>query len=391
MSNNLEIQVSQTLEHIAAEDWDRLVVDQPPFLEYNWLYGLEVTDCVSPDKGWLPQYITAWRNKHLVGAIPLYLKGNSYGEFVYDWSWAHAASQVGVEYYPKIIAAVPFTPVSGARILLCPSLDKTEREEVFDTLLSGALTWAHEREVSGLHFLFLPQEQARHMEERGFLIRLAHQYHWKNHDYKTFDDFLARFRAKKRTQIKRERRELAAQKIRFEVYTGDEITPERMEQARHFYLRTCRRFGPWTREYLNRAFYERAQRTMAHRLQLMLAFKPDNTPVAGTITLRKDKRWYGRYWGCDEHIKFLHFNACYYFPIEWAIQQGVQSYEPGQGGDHKYARGFEPVLTYSAHWIADPRFAGFVKHILERERNAVNDYVDELSTTSPLKPQTPSE
>lgn len=381
----IEIAVSETFEALDAAAWDRLVGDGSPFLEHAWLRALDRTGCVDPDEGWLGQIITAWRDGDLVGAIPLYMKGHSRGEFVYDWSWANLAERIGVPYYPKLIAAVPFTPVAGERLLVHPEVVGDERDEVTAMLVKGAMAWTERTGARGLHFLFLPEAQAHLLAEHGFITRLSYQYQWRNHGYASFDDFLDAFRHKRRNQFRRERREMTDQGIEFTVYTGDAITPEVVDCAFHFYARSCERFGPWTSQYLKRTFWDEVSRTMPHRLQILLAGRAGEPPLAGTLTLRKADRWYGRYWGCEEEVRFLHFNACYYFPIEQAIREGVQTYEPGAGGHHKYGRGFEPTYTWSSHYLPDPNLRRILEDFVGREADAVRHEVESLLATSPLK------
>ena len=382
----IQIRVSDSLKVVQAEDWDRMVGEGSPFLEYTWLRGLEETGCLEPDEGWMPQILTAWQGERLVGGVPLYLKGNSYGEFVYDWSWANLASQLGVPYYPKLIAAVPFTPVTGQRVLVDPTLEKDEQGRVLEALVEGSKAWARQSGVLGLHFLFVPQWQAEFLAERGLMIRLAHQYHWRNPGYSSFDDFLARFNSRRRNKLKRERKELAKAGMSLEFLAGDQITTDHMAHVLRFYKDTCRKFGPWTSQYLKDDFFELLHQKFTDRLQLVLAHDSDGEVIAGTFSLHKGKRLYGRYWGCFRDVPFLHFNACYYAPIERAIELGVDVYEPGQGGHHKYKRGFEPTLMYSAHWLADERFRGLIEHFLERERAAVKEEVGHMLEQSPLKP-----
>ncbi len=382
---SLEIRVSNSLGGVDAEAWDALVGEGSPFLEYAWLRGLEVTGCVEPEEGWLPQIMTAWRGERLVGAIPLYVKGHSRGEFVYDWSWANLAAQLRVPYYPKLIAASPFTPVTGDRLLVHPDLEAAERAQILDALIGAALNWARETGVAGLHFLFVAEWQAEVLRSRGLMIRLSYQFHWKNPGYTSFEDFLGRFRAHRRTQIRREIRGLQDAKVRLEFLSGQEIQPAHVDAVRHFYKATCEKFGPWTDQYLKDAFFDHVRVAFAHRTQLVLALDADDRPVAGTFSLIKGDRLYGRYWGCDEDIPFLHFNACYYAPIERAIALGVKVYEPGAGGHHKLARGFEPTLTHSAHWLADPRLADLLERHLHKERAAVIAEVEAMSKGLPFK------
>ena len=385
----LKFQISDSLEPVPAEAWDRLVGEEgTPFMEYAWLRGLEVTGCVDPEVGWMPQIVTAWEERdgeadRLVGAVPLYLKGNSRGEFVYDWAWADLARRVGVPYYPKMIAAVPFSPVSGARLLTNPDLSEEERGVVLRAIVQVSIQLAREMGVSGLHFLFVTPEHARLLEDEGLMIRNHYQYHWRNEGYDTFDDFLGRFKSKKRNNIKRELRDVSDAGVTFETRTGAELDDALMDHLFAFYTSTCDKFV-WGQTYLNRPFFEHVRAHMPERLLMFLARDGGGDPVAGTFNLFKGDRMYGRYWGCHREIEFLHFVTCCYEPIDYAIQRGIKHFEPGQGGHHKYKRGFEPVKTWSAHWIADPRMAALLKQHLRQEREAVDEEIARMLSESPL-------
>lgn len=381
---SIELRVYDGVRRIAREAWDHLVGEGSPFLEHAWLASLEETECASGDEGWLPQILTAWRSGELIGAVPLYLKGNSFGEFVYDWAWADLASRLGVAYYPKLVAAIPFSPVSGERLLSAPELSEGEREEVLRLLIRASVALASELGVSGVHYLFVPEWQARLLEQEGLHLRLGHQYHWTNDGYRTFDDFLARFKAKKRTQIKRERRGVYEEAgVTVELLRGTEADEALMDHIFRFYRSTCDKFV-WGRQYLNREFFRLIHARMPERLLLLVARDPEGTPVAGAFTMEKAGRIYGRYWGCDEEIKFLHFEVCCYAPVDYAIAHGMTVMEPGAGGGHKYLRGFEPTRTWSAHWIADPRLRAILARHLEGERVAVEREIEAMSAQSPL-------
>lgn len=381
---SLTVTVVHGVADIPAEDWNRLVGDGNPFVEHAWLHAMETSGAVDPERGWMPHIVTARDpGDRLVGAIPLYLKGHSYGEYVYDWAWANLAERLGVPYYPKLIAASPFSPVTGPRILVDPTID--DPDHVFDGLVGGALRLAVDNDIHGLHLLFLREPVARRLNERGLLLRQAHQYHWYNDGYADFDDFLSRFRSKRRREIRRERRRLAEQGIRVEPIKGTELTEAQMDHMFRFYAITCDRYM-WGRRYLDRAFFDAIHKSMPERIVVMLAYRGDEPdPIAGTFNLQKGDRLFGRYWGCDEHVPFLHFETCFYRSIEYAIDEGLAVMEPGAGGDHKYVRGFEATTMYSAHWVPDRRFFGILQQSTERECALVDEMVEEMGEQSPLK------
>lgn len=383
----LELKVSDTLARVSAQAWDALVVGEPPFLRHAWLRGLEEHGCTGPRQGWVPNFVTAWRGGELVGAVPLYLKGDSYGEYVYDWGWAQLAQRLGMPYYPKLLSAIPFTPAGTTKLLTHPQLSEGERAEVRRALLGVCLEWGERTGASGLHFLFISPEELGFLERAGFMPRLSYQYHWRNDGYQSFDDFLGRFKAKRRIQIKRERRGVQEAGVSFEVCRGEALTPEVMRLAHRFYAGTVERFGPWGKQFFTEDFFVHLGQALPDHTQVLLAKDATGRPVAGTLTLRQGDRWYGRYWGCDEQIRFLHFEACYYYPLALAIQEKVQIYEPGAGGDHKYVRGFEPSITLSAHRLADPKLHAILARHLAQERDAVRAEVAALLAGSPIAPR----
>lgn len=381
---SIELRVYDGVRRVAGAEWDRLVGAGSPFLEHAWLASMEEAKCAAGQEGWIPQILTAWRGDALIGAVPLYIKGNSFGEFVYDWAWADLASRLGVAYYPKLVAGIPFSPVSGERLLTEPTLSEGEREELLRLMIRASVALAKELGLSGVHYLFVPEWQAKLLAEEGLMIRFGHQYHWTNEGYGDFDDFLGRFKAKKRTQIKRERRGVYEESgVTVEMLRGTEVDEAVMDHVFRFYHSTCDKFV-WGRQYLNREFFRMVHARMPERLLILLARDKGGTPVAGAFTLEKAGRIYGRYWGCDEEIKFLHFEVCCYAPVAHAIEHGMQVMEPGAGGGHKYLRGFEPVKTWSAHWIADPRMRALLDRHLEAERAAVDREIVAMRAQSPL-------
>lgn len=387
MPSSLRIHVHSSLVPIDRDAWNHLVAEAPPFLEYGFLRALEEGRCLDPSSGWQATIVTAHQGDALVGAIPLYETTNSEGEFVFDWAWADAAHRAGIPYYPKGVAAVPFTPVSGPRLLVSP--DVTDIRATKQALLEAALDVASRRQWSSLHFNFIDRHEVPLFADMGLPIRLGLQYHWHNRDgqgdrCQDFDDFLGRFRSKKRSSIRRERRRLRQADVRTTVLRGDAITAHHMDLAYQFYRHTVVHhvFG---RQYLSHDFFSEVWERLRDRLHLVLISQGDDDPFGGAFNLIKGDRLYGRYWGALDDVDFAHFETCIYRPVEWAIDQGLKAFEPGAGGDHKFDRGFLPRLTYSAHHIAHPALARAVEQFLEVERRDVLARQRELMDQSPFK------
>lgn len=358
--------------------WDALVGEGSPFLEHAFLAGLEAHGCAVPETGWGPCPVTVEDDDgRILGAAPAWLKGHSMGEFVYDHGWADAARRARIPYYPKLVVGVPFTPVTGGRLLVA---EGEAPEAVRDALLAG-LQHAAGEAAHGVHVLFDTEEEARFLESRGAFSRLQYQFHWTNHGYADFEGFLARFGSKKRNKIRRERKELRGLRIE----AGTNPTPERIDAMHAFYTGHCEQFGPWGRAYMNRDFFQHLGEVWGDRLHIVMAFDGDR-PVAGTFNVRKGERLYGRHWGAEEAMKFLHFEVCYYQAIDYCIREGLRVFEPGHGGGHKYRRGFEPTLTWSSHWLAHQGLHQALEAHTAQERDAVRDQVAELDGLSPLKP-----
>lgn len=382
---SLELQLLPTIRDVDPAHWNALVGDGNPFVEHAWLAAMEQSGAVGDGTGWSPHVLAAVdADGRLVGAVPLYAKAHSFGEYVYDWAWADVAARIGAGYYPKLIAASPFSPVTGPRLMVHPDLDGERATLVFEALVSATLTIAQDNGIHGVHFLFLEPEVAERVGEMGLLIRQAHQYHWFNDGYASFDDFLARFKSKKRREIRRERRRLAERGYTVEAVEGPDLTVEQMDAVFRFYASTCEKYV-WGRQYLDREFFRIVHETMPEHVVAMLARDGDGELVAGTFNLIKDDRIYGRYWGCDVDVPFLHFETCYYATIEYAIERGLEAMEPGAGGDHKYVRGFEPVTMYSAHWLADPRLSSVLSQATERECRVIDETIEHMREHSPLK------
>jgi predicted N-acyltransferase len=362
-----QLRVHPAISDIPREAWNALVPeDSVPFLEWDWLDTLEQSASAIPERGWRPWHVALWEGVRLVAAAPAYLKSDGHGEFVFDWTWASAAERTGVRYYPKLVVAVPFSPVTGARLLVAPGEDRALRVR---QLAHGLLEMARGRGLSSVHVLFARESEAEELRALGFAVRHGVQYHWQNHGYRSFEDFLERFRSKRRTQLKRERRAPAEQHIAIRTLRGEEL--DRVDPADVFALYSVTvskyLFG---QQYLTRDFFERVFARLPHRLELVEA-RRDGRLIGGAFNAVSPHALYGRYWGCFEEHPFLHFNVCLYHPIEEAIARGLERFEPGAGGEHKLVRGFEPSLTYSAHWIFDPRLDRAVRQFLEHERNAI--------------------
>lgn len=378
-----QLSTSSRISDIGRERWNALASSAPPFLHYEWLDALECTGCVGASRGWLPLHIAIHQGSELVGVAPAYLKGHSQGEFVFDHSFAGFAEQrLGIDYYPKLIIAVPFTPATGPRLLIRPGADRWEVTRAF---ANGLLQLTDKLNVSGAHILFPSPAQAGDLQRTGFLHRVGVQFHWRNPGYTGFSDFLERFNAKRRHQIRRERRELQAQSVTLSIVSGSDLTPEVVDHLFSFYGSTVDKFY-WGRRYLTRHFFEEVAARMPERLHAVLARDESQRPIAGALNLLGDTALYGRYWGASEERRFLHFNVCFYAGIEDCIARGLQVFEPGAGGEHKLARGFEPTLTHSLHAFRDSRLELVVRDFVERERTALEQFVETTSRESGLKP-----
>ncbi len=363
----LTIERVGTLGDVTAAAWDAVVGDGCPFFEHGFLHALERAGCVGPGTGWLPRYVLARRDGRLVGALPLYGKQDSYGEYIFDWAWADAARRARIPYYPKMVVAAPFSPVGGPRFLLAPG----EGDEARAALLQAARDAA--QGTSGLHWLFVTADEARFLERRGMAIRHTHQFQWHDEGYRDFEDFLSRFRSDRRNQIRRERRRVREAGVEIEVLEGDDIRPEHVEFLWTFYKSTIDKFS-YGQLYLNRRFFELLYDHWRPRMQLVLA-RRGRELLGGAFNARKAAVQYGRYWGCSlegGEVPNLHFEVCSYAGIEAAIARGVKRFEAGAGGGgHKFGRGFLPTVTYSAHALAHPGLDAAVRGFVEQEKAAL--------------------
>jgi predicted N-acyltransferase len=340
-----------------------------PFLEWTFLACLEEAETVRPETGWLPQHLTLWDGARLIGACPLYVKSHSMGEFVFDQGWAAGAERAGIAYYPKLLVAVPFTPVAGSRFLARPA----DRGRVVHVLAAVLERIVEAQGLSSAHANFCREDEATALAERGWLHRTGWQYHWRNDGYATFEDYLGALRSKRRNQTRRELRALAEQGVRIRHWVGDAI-PEAVVARLHDLYRTTIDDNPWGRPYLNaRAFELLAERFRARLC--VIGAERDGHLIAGTINVQKGDALYGRYWGAFERLRHLHFNVCYYAAIEHCIAHGLGRFEPGAGGDFKHLRGFDAQETRSMHFVVDPRLRAAVADWLARERAAVGEEI----------------
>lgn len=412
----LSIEVRDSLSDIKRDEWNALCDDGNPFLSYEFLYSLECTGCLGQHNGWYPRYFLLWQNspsKSLVGAMPAYLKTNSYGEFVFDWAWAEAYERNNLPYYPKLVCSIPFTPCTGQRILVHPSL---ERPATIVMLANAARQFCHTEEYSSVHWLFVTETESSVLSAKApfteekpveqdtddeqisvedkkpptsldLLRRIDCQYHWRNDNYNSFEDFLSQCTAKRRKTIRRERRYVSEAGIRIEQRMGSTLTDKEWSWVHELYQSTFDR--KWGNPSLTLEFFKRIGALFGGNVLLILAYSDDaempEKPIACSIMFVGNSVLYGRYWGCREQHNSLHFEACYYQGIEFCIEHGLTTFEPGAQGEHKITRGFIPTITRSAHYIAHPGFRGAIAEFLIEETQHVEHRCAGLSYKLPFK------
>jgi len=377
---------------IPADAWDALLAQQDapsPFMQHAYLAALHTSGSATADTGWTPQFVSLWRGDTLAAASALYIKDHSYGEYVFDWAWANAYGNHGLNYFPKATCAVPFTPVPGSRLL---AIDTTARQ----ALLQALVDLAKQCQLSSLHLLFTSPNDRAACEALGLMQRQTVQFHWDNTSpqgqcFDHFDAFLASLSQEKRKKIKQERRRVADASVTFRTSVGTTISSEDWDFFYKCYERTYLEHG--NAPYLSPAFFQHMQHDMPHNWVLFVAER-EGQPIASSLVAvqglgTSNAVAYGRYWGALERVDCLHFEACYYQPLNWCIANGVQRFEGGAQGEHKMARALMPVATYSAHWLAHPAFADAVERFLERESAGIDNYLDHLAERSPFKRQNP--
>lgn len=377
----MSMYVVHGLSDIPADEWNALEggIDNP-FLRYEFLANLERHGCVGDHWGWRPRHLVLRGDDGVLrGAVPLYLKDNSYGELVFDFAWADAYQRSGLRYYPKLVSAIPYSPIPGPRLLVHAAADRADIET---QLIAAAHALVHDESASSLHWLFPNDAQMDALERHGFLRRTGCQYHWFNRGYASFDHYLERFTRDRRKKVKQERRRVRDAGIDIEVLHGDEISAEQWEVFHRFYTSTYDKRGGYPT--LTLAFMQAIGRELPRNIVLVLA-KHNGEYVAGALNLRSNDTLYGRHWGCLEEFNSLHFEACYYTGIDYCIAHGLQRFEPGAQGEHKVWRGFEPTPVWSAHYLAHPAFSEAVGRYLQQEHAAMNEHMRELRGHLPFK------
>lgn len=370
----IRLRIAESLGDINPAAWNRLCAGNP-FVRHEFVHALIDTGCASARTGWQPQILVLERDGELAGAMPMFLKTHSYGEYVFDWAWADAYERHGLAYYPKLLCAVPFTPVSGPRVLAENDADR-------ELLIGKSLDLA--RGVSSLHALFLEEREADLMRARGMLMRRTVQFHWQNAGYADFDDFLSRLSHQKRKNLKQERRKVRDAGVTFRWLRGAEIRASHWDFFNRCYRNTYR--AHHSTPYLSLEFFRRIGETLPEHT-LMIVAERNGAPIASAFNLYTPQTLYGRHWGAIEYVPLMHFEACYYQAIDFAIAEKLQFFEGGAQGEHKLFRGLLPVETQSAHWLAHPQFSRAIEDYLERETEGIAKYVNELREHSPFKAQ----
>ncbi len=367
-----------SIESLPAAQWNALSLQGNPFVRHEFLLALERAGCVGGASGWLPNHLVVEGGGQLLGAVPLYRKQHSWGEFVFDWSWARAYEQAGMRYYPKLVSMPPFTPATGPRLLVAHDAPPEVRTRLSQELLIHAKS----ERMSSTHLLFVTDEDRAVLEQQAFMWRKDCQFHWRNRGYRSFDEFIATFRADKRKKALRERRRVQEAGVTFRTLTGAEMTADLWNVVFGFSAATFESHGH--EHYLNVDFFRAVAAVMPQAVVVKLA-EYQGHPIATAIFFRGEQVLYGRYWGAAANYHSLHFETCYYQGIEYCIEQGLQQFEPGTQGEHKVPRGFEPTATWSAHWIADPRFRKAIDHYLGEERTAIDQYILQVEQHLPFR------
>ncbi len=374
----VELKVLDSLTSIPPRDWDTLTGNNPT-LSHALLQSMIDAGCTTAKTGWLPQFLTLWReiegHQTLCGAVPLYVKTHSYGEYVFDWAWAEAYQRHGLDYYPKLLSAVPFTPCTGGRLLAKTSADRK-------LLVDGLLSLAAQSDVSSMHVLFPNADDHKLLINAGMMPRTSIQFHWQNAGYKSFDDFLGTMSHDKRKKVKQERRKVVDAGITFKRLVGTDISDADWDFFVECYDHTYR--AHFSTPYLNRKFFGLIGARMPDNILLIVAER-EGKPIASALNLFSGHTLYGRYWGGLAFHSGLHFETCYYQALEFCIERGIQTFEGGAQGEHKLARGFLPVKCHSAHWLKHPQFSKAVEDFLRRESGGMEQYVNELAESSPFK------
>ena len=376
----MKIEFVESIKKINEEVWNDLIKSSYPFLQYSFLLVLENSKCVGENTGWYPFYLLVKEEKKIIGLMPMYLKTDSHGEFIFDWSWADAFYRNGLEYYPKLVSAIPFTPAQGPRLCL---LNSEQRTEISKAIKEAIEVLSSESGISGMHILLPNKKELVPFKESGFSIRTSYSFHWFNNNYKDFEDFLLDLTSRQRKNIKKERQKVLDQNISIEKIQGGCITDEIWAQFYKFYQLTYLKRG--MRPYLNLDFFIEISTLIPDSLLLVMAKDSSNRFVAGALNFFDSDNLYGRYWGCLQEYDSLHFETCYYQGIEFCIEKELKKFDPGVQGEHKVKRGFWPIETYSAHWIKDTRFRKAIEDFLKQEAKQIKRYNRQCRSLLPFK------
>ncbi|HET7272691.1 MAG TPA: GNAT family N-acetyltransferase [Rubrobacter sp.] len=380
----MRVECFEGIESLDRRSWRSLEPPDFPFFDFEFLCALERSRSIGAGSGWSPQYLICKDAcGEVLGALCVYIKTDSYGEYIFDWEWARAYHQYGLPYYPKLVSAVPFTPATGPKLLVHRNADHATRERVREALLDAAEGLGEAHGVSSSHALFLPEVELGEFAGHGFTVRHSLQFHWHNRDYEVFADFLGALSGKRRRQISRERRQLEGEELTIERLTGDALLPEHAALMHRFYLATLD--GKWGVPYLTGAFFDEVFLTMGDRTLLVLARDRAGLPVAGALFFFKGRSLFGRNWGATQQRRNLHFELCYYQGIDFAIEKRLRIFEAGAQGEHKHARGFLPSLTYSAHQIRDPAFGRAISEYIASEKGLISDAMTEYARHDPYR------
>lgn len=377
----LTVRVLDAIEEVPREAWDALAADSPPFVHWAWIHALEASGSATKRTGWQPRHVTLWRERELVGAAPVWRKFHSYGEYVYDFGWAAAAEGLGIDYYPKLLVGIPLGPITAPRFFCAPGEDAGA---IRARLLEAVEALAREEECSSVHVLFPTAPEADALERTGMSRRAGMQYHWTDPGYASYDDYLSRFGAKRRNQLKRERAAAASQGIRIVTRRGIDLKAEHADHAWKFYEATAGGRG-WGPLQLTRDFFRRVFAAFPGNVELVEAER-DGRVIAGAFNVAWRDRLYGRYWGAFEDVPFLHFHVCLYHSIDECIRLGRGVFEPGAGGEHKIARGFAPTPVHSVHRIFDPRLDRAVRDFVKREKEHLAPVFEQAEEIAGMRP-----
>ena len=376
----MKITFLDSIQEVSKDEWERVLNSDYPFLKYDFLKTLEITKCVSPEQGWTPLHLVVSSDEEILALMPLYIKTDSQGEFIFDWSWADAYYRNGLDYYPKLVSSIPFTPASGPRILIS---SKARSSEIIKEVSHALKQVTKDSNFSSVHILLAGKDEIANFSDQDFSLRTSYSFHWFNKDYTSFNHFLEDMTSRQRKNIKKERNKIIEQGINLIRVTGNEITLEMIESFYQFYQLTYLKRG--MRGYLNFEFFKKIVETIPESIMLVLAQNPSGQYVAGALNFFDQEKLYGRYWGCLEEYDSLHFETCYYQGIEFCIDEKLHSFDPGVQGEHKIKRGFCPIETFSAHWIKDLRFKEAIDDFLDREREHVLEYNQDRRALLPFK------